>query len=1158
MTAQNSTYNIGYPVYGARFVSNGVLVVSGGGGRGQPGLPSKLTALKVDFAKKKPIKRFRELPLDPEDDAPTAMAAANGIIMLGCNESADKIAASGTNHHVRRYMFKDEHLQLSAAVDFDDVADPSVYTKLLALSPDGMTCAVVSSIVPSLVRIVEPMDLSEMYEIQVGREVRDIAFSADGQTLAYVTAESLDVVSIPSGNFTVRKADFGGGLVLSKVRFMDDGTVVVAATLQGQPGATLLKIQVQSGSAKIVAQKQVSQRIVGISAMEIEPKGKWLALSTDDNKVVVFSTANGFAILDVFEGQHQLGVTAIAISPDSKFIASVSAGSTVNVANFKSGGGSFLGLLKKIVINIVVVVAIAALANVAYQNDLHIKAYDFAKQKYAERQALKELQKIESMTMIHDDIVSVTSYTEALDTSTSSIVTGPDTTSVNVVEPSLHVDVYARDAEDVEPEQPEEPSAIETAEEKPTEKVEQKIEAPVTDEDEPEVEVTESVIPTVVESVSKVISTVKEVTTSVPDAKVDVSETTVIKPETIVSTPVQSSEAILSSVSSVSVSSHKVDIPIETTSEESAPVSSHKLDVPVETPIHAETVSLKSVSVSSHKLDIPVETPATVETVSLESASASSHAVDIPEETPVSVEPVSAEPKSVSSHKVDIPLETPATEKTLSKVSSTVSTVEPATSVSEVKSEIVETTTQKPQSSKKESVSLKPISTIKETTSVVTDHSTELVEPRSESEETVLAATISSAETTSIVAKSISVKSVSSAKIPVTSETESENTATPTISTDTISTIAVESDVSTETTSQVGDISSKSTTSISSVAITTISVPVRSSSIDKVSDVSSSSSSSLSSSSSSSEKTSTVPSMTVSSTTSSLSGEMSEKSLKVKYSTSKTTPSSLTVLKSSATDDTVSNSDLPTSSTSQVKPTSTATSTHSEKSEIKKTVTIDGVVYEVVSTLDDETSTSASINTAETTSSDVSSVSTASSEFKTTVEAEFVESTSSQTSVTVVPKETVVSSVPVDTTTKLVSSTIISEPKVTVSSLTAEQKAVTSEKENTSVVHHSVNQDEVVRTRSKSHTSVSVKPTSKTSVPTSSAVETSAVSPSVSIVEESSELSVQTGKPVSETNDIPDSSTYENTGYTTEATTSIQPAPVADAVNETPVEHDEL
>lgn len=221
-------------------------------------------------------------------------------------------------------------------------------------------------------------------------------------------------------------------------------------------------------------------------------------------------------------------------------------------------------------------------------------------------------------------------------------------------------------------------------------------------------------------------------------------------------------------------------------------------------------------------------------------------------------------------------------------------------------------------------------------------------------------------------------------------------------------------------------------------------------------------------------------------------------------------------------------------------------------------MTIDGVVYEVVSTLDDETSTSASVNAAETTSSEVSSVSTTSSEFKTTVEAEFVESTSSQISVTVVPKETVVSSVPADTTTRLVSSTIISEPKVTVSSLTAEQKSAASEKENTSVVHHSVNQDEVVRTRSKSHTSVSVKPTSKTSVSTSSAVETSAISPSVSIVEESSELSVQTGKPVSETNDIPDSSTYENTGYTTEATTSIQPAPVADAVNETPVEHDEL
>lgn len=54
----DSEYDLGYPVYGAQFLSDGMLLVAGGGGVGVM-IPNKLTALRVNFEKKKVLKRYR-------------------------------------------------------------------------------------------------------------------------------------------------------------------------------------------------------------------------------------------------------------------------------------------------------------------------------------------------------------------------------------------------------------------------------------------------------------------------------------------------------------------------------------------------------------------------------------------------------------------------------------------------------------------------------------------------------------------------------------------------------------------------------------------------------------------------------------------------------------------------------------------------------------------------------------------------------------------------------------------------------------------------------------------------------------------------------------------------------------------------------------------
>ena len=100
MKVQTTSYDIGYPLSSAVYLENDVLLVAGGS---SPGPESKLTALKINFDKKKVIRRYRELALDVFDDIPTSLDAARGLILMGCNEVEERVRETGANHHLRKY-----------------------------------------------------------------------------------------------------------------------------------------------------------------------------------------------------------------------------------------------------------------------------------------------------------------------------------------------------------------------------------------------------------------------------------------------------------------------------------------------------------------------------------------------------------------------------------------------------------------------------------------------------------------------------------------------------------------------------------------------------------------------------------------------------------------------------------------------------------------------------------------------------------------------------------------------------------------------------------------------------------------------------------------------------------------------------------------------
>ncbi|ODV72126.1 Sar family guanine nucleotide exchange factor SEC12 CYBJADRAFT_22682 [Cyberlindnera jadinii NRRL Y-1542] len=326
MKFNTAEYDIGYPVFDAKFLNDKTLLVTGGG-HSEPGATvNRLTALTIQFEKKKKIKKFRELKLSEEDDIPYVLDAANNLIFLGANESAEAIRA-GHNHNLRKFVYRNDHLVYLTSASLEPIATPLQYQKLITLSEDGVMAATATSKLPTVIHILSTEKVFEKYEIETNNEVKDMDFSPDGKMLTYITPTTLEIISSVTGKSLMRKTDFQG--TLSKVKFQDNNNVLVTYSLPESSGVGISRLSIRK-KLKVVKDRVITKKIKGITTIDINVKNGVIALAGNENSVILLKSQS-LKTIKIVPNVHGLSITKVCFTPNGKFLATVSAAKTIKV-----------------------------------------------------------------------------------------------------------------------------------------------------------------------------------------------------------------------------------------------------------------------------------------------------------------------------------------------------------------------------------------------------------------------------------------------------------------------------------------------------------------------------------------------------------------------------------------------------------------------------------------------------------------------------------------------------------------------------------------------------------------------------------------------------------------------------------------------------------
>ncbi|KAL6927251.1 hypothetical protein ACO0SA_003548 [Hanseniaspora valbyensis] len=400
--------NLKYPLYSCKFINDDLLLVTGGGGEGNNGIDNKVTLLTILDNENK-IKKFRELKLSDDDDSPTCMdyidlpphMASNnssfdlgadgikvdGIFLLGCNENSNKIMQTNTNNSLQRFNYENQHIRFVASVDYDkemeSQRDLNTYMKFLKISENIEFAAVCTNKFPSIIRIINPITLHELYEIETGNELKDFDFQQgkDAKILSYITKNTCELISCVTGTFITKSYQFDvDKFTTLKLKFItnDKFFILLKNEVSNKFELQLFSI---TGEIKHLKTLQLNElKFKGITSVDFA--NNILAISGNDNSVSFFylnHTGNNASLkfLKKFDELHTFAITKIAFNKSGSRLATVSADNSVSVINIPQNFEKFKPTTKRLltfIINSIIIAILAVLGKMAVDRDYHIIA----------------------------------------------------------------------------------------------------------------------------------------------------------------------------------------------------------------------------------------------------------------------------------------------------------------------------------------------------------------------------------------------------------------------------------------------------------------------------------------------------------------------------------------------------------------------------------------------------------------------------------------------------------------------------------------------------------------------------------------------------------------------------------------------------------------
>ncbi|KAK6203369.1 uncharacterized protein RJT21DRAFT_2712 [Scheffersomyces amazonensis] len=389
---ESATIDIGFPILGAKFINNKTILITGGGGEGNNGIPNKITAIKCTFKIKDPkrrLQRFREITLPSNEDSPQCLDTARILdddedkfsVFVGCNQSSQLIKSMSINNNLRKYVYtKEEHLRFVDAAQLEEEinGDADDYPKIIRLSQNSTIGAFMTSTIPSSIYIFNPetLELNHKFKPTKDIEIKDFQLTPedDGKTLCYITSSSIETISTFNGNI-ITSSTTNQSLdkelkkyILSKIHFIDNSNLIIAASLRGGKGAVLL--QYSLNSQKILKQRVISKAFNNIVALDISVSQGLIAIAANDYSLTLIKLGN-FQLIKSFKKLHPFAITSVSFAPNGSKLATGSAANILHIFRIPpnySKGKSTIGTIFQYLFTIILVAILGVVLQQAHES----------------------------------------------------------------------------------------------------------------------------------------------------------------------------------------------------------------------------------------------------------------------------------------------------------------------------------------------------------------------------------------------------------------------------------------------------------------------------------------------------------------------------------------------------------------------------------------------------------------------------------------------------------------------------------------------------------------------------------------------------------------------------------------------------------------------